>query len=239
MLGELFSVGSTLLNHALASERQDDAQSFSAQQFATRYQTTVKDMEAAGLNPALAYQQGGGSPPSSTAASASGGDVGAIHLQSKMNTAQVANIEADTENKGAQAKLIEAQAAQAWASAGQSTAFVSQINATVDKIREEIKNIPREGQRLYEAAKMLYEQSNLMAAQGKTEQFRQQVLQATAAKLHAEGLIAEADYKAIRDTGGIGRIAREVKPISDIGADWLSPSKWFTNKSSSVVHHTK
>jgi hypothetical protein len=241
MLGELFSIGSTLLNHHLASDRQDDAQSFSAQQFATRYQTTVKDMEAAGLNPALAYQQGGGSPPSSTAASASGGDVGAIHLQSKMNNAQVANVEADTENKKAQADLIAGQAAAAWATANQSGAMVNQINATVDKIREEIKNIPSEGQRIRQATQMLSQQSTLMAQQGKSEQERQGVLRATAHKLRAEGLIADADYKAIVSTGGVGRIAREVKPISDMGSDWLSPSKWWTNKSSSssTVHHTK
>lgn len=36
---------------------------WSAQQFATRYQTTVKDLQSAGLNPMLAYGQGGGSPP--------------------------------------------------------------------------------------------------------------------------------------------------------------------------------
>lgn len=36
---------------------------WSAQQFASRYQTTTKDMQAAGLNPMLAYSQGGGSPP--------------------------------------------------------------------------------------------------------------------------------------------------------------------------------
>ena len=36
--------------------------SFNAQQYATRYQTTVKDLEAAGLNPMLAYSQGAGSP---------------------------------------------------------------------------------------------------------------------------------------------------------------------------------
>ena len=38
---------------------------FAADQFASRYQTTVKDLQAAGLNPMLAYSQGGGSPPSS------------------------------------------------------------------------------------------------------------------------------------------------------------------------------
>lgn len=45
-------------------DMMNQANAFSAQQFATRYQTTVKDLEAAGLNPMLAYGQGGGSPPS-------------------------------------------------------------------------------------------------------------------------------------------------------------------------------
>lgn len=240
MLGEMLSLGGNLLNNFFAGERQEDAQQFSAQQFATRYQTTVNDMKAAGLNPMLAYGQGGGNAPTSTAASAPGGaDLGMVHLQSKMNSAQVANVEADTENKKASADLIAGQAAAAWASANQSTASVKQIDATVDKIREEIKNIPSEGQRIRQATQMLTQQSTLMAQQGATEQERQIVYRATAAKLRAEGLIAEADYQAIVKTGGIGRVAREVKPISDMGADWLSPQKWFTNKSSSTVHHTK
>lgn len=40
---------------------------FQAQQYATRYQTTTKDMMAAGLNPMLAYSQGPGSSPSGAA----------------------------------------------------------------------------------------------------------------------------------------------------------------------------
>ncbi len=39
---------------------------FSAEQFARRYQTTVADMQAAGLNPMLAYSQGGGTPPTAS-----------------------------------------------------------------------------------------------------------------------------------------------------------------------------
>jgi len=35
---------------------------FNAQQYATRYQTTVKDLMASGLNPMLAYGQGAGTP---------------------------------------------------------------------------------------------------------------------------------------------------------------------------------
>lgn len=48
-----------------AKENQAAANAFSAQQYATRYQTTVKDLQAAGLNPMLAYGQGAGSAPTS------------------------------------------------------------------------------------------------------------------------------------------------------------------------------
>lgn len=43
---------------------------FNAQQSATQYQRGVKDMEAAGLNPALAYQQGGDAAASGASATA-------------------------------------------------------------------------------------------------------------------------------------------------------------------------
>ena len=113
------SLLSGFLNNSAASDRQSNAQGFSAQQFATRYQTTTADMKAAGLNPMLAYQQGGGNAPTSSAASSSGyPDVGAAYNASKMASAQAANIEADTSNKAAQAELWRAQAGAANASAG-------------------------------------------------------------------------------------------------------------------------
>lgn len=50
---------------AAAQANQANANAFSAQQYATRYQTTVKDLQAAGLNPMLAAQTGAGSAPTS------------------------------------------------------------------------------------------------------------------------------------------------------------------------------
>jgi len=233
MIGALLSsVGGALLGHGLAKDRQADAQDFSAQQFATRYQTTVQDMKAAGLNPMLAYSQGGGSSPSSSAASAQSVDTGQAYLQSKMNTAQVANIEADTANKQAQADLIQAQIGQTTASASQSNAQVGLINANVDKVREEIKNIPTEGKRLYEAAKMLYEQANLLAAQGKSEQFRQDVLRQTASKLILETDLLKLDVKAAEQLGNIGREMGQLKPIIDI----LLQIAGLRSKTSTVIH---
>ena len=74
--GGLGDLVSGFLGAQSAQRRQEDAQEFSAQQFASRYQTTVADMKAAGLNPMLSYSQGGGTAPSGT--SASGGDFGRI-----------------------------------------------------------------------------------------------------------------------------------------------------------------
>jgi hypothetical protein len=56
-------IGGIMTNNQSAANL-NTANQFSAQQFATRYQTTVKDLEAAGLNPMLAYGATP-SPPSS------------------------------------------------------------------------------------------------------------------------------------------------------------------------------
>jgi hypothetical protein len=51
-----------------AQQNQAAANAFSAQQYATRYQTTVKDLQAAGLNPMLAATTGAGTAPTAQAA---------------------------------------------------------------------------------------------------------------------------------------------------------------------------
>lgn len=65
--GSIISGGASLLGGIMTNETNQDianaANQFSAQQYATRYQTTVKDLEAAGLNPMLAYSNGPGQAP--------------------------------------------------------------------------------------------------------------------------------------------------------------------------------
>lgn len=213
----LGTVGAGLVNNLFASNRQEDAQAFSAQQYATRYQTQVKDLQAAGLNPMLAYVQGPGSAPTSSAASSSGmGDVGQTINQTKMTSAQVANIAADTENKKAQADLIAAQAAAAWASAGQSQANVGQINASTQKIIEETKNIPIEGQRLRYAIQLLAEDAALAAQRGETQVSIRNEIAAKISKLKTETKLLNFDASAAEDLGNLGRYSKEGKVVLDV-----------------------
>ena len=68
LAGSIIGAGTSIYGQQQTNQVNQDlanqANAFSAQQYANRYQTTVKDLEAAGLNPMLAYGQGAGSPPS-------------------------------------------------------------------------------------------------------------------------------------------------------------------------------
>lgn len=92
-----------------------EANAFSAQQFATRYQTTVKDMQAAGLSPMLAYGQGGGSPPTGQQANIENPTSSAIEAYQKSRqrdliSAQIQNTNEDTAVKESQVAINKKQA---------------------------------------------------------------------------------------------------------------------------------
>lgn len=227
-----------MLNNEGASDRQDSANAFSAQQYATRYQTTVKDMEAAGLNPMLAYSGISGSPPTGAISSPGGyPDFGSVVNQAKVASAQAANIEADTENKAAQGELFRAQAAAALGSAGQANAQTDLINTTVGKTKAEIDNIQstteqvkaftdnlrtmrdnliKEGYNLTEVGNQLRMSVDKMRAE--IPVLNQDVFlkaaQEQLAKTNAQ--LGGFDVEAARNMGNLGRQAGQAKPLFDI-----------------------
>jgi len=73
--------------------------------FKHRYQDTVADQRAAGLNPALAYGQGGGNPQT-----ADFGDIGSAAAQGAQSIASARQARAQTHLTESQANLLDRQA---------------------------------------------------------------------------------------------------------------------------------
>lgn len=208
-----------LLNNSGASARQEDAQNFSAQQYASRYQTTVKDLTAAGLSPMLAYGQGPGTAPSSSAASSAGfPDLGSSMMAARMNSAQIANIAADTKNKEAQADLIEAQAMQARASAYQSNSQTEVNNMAVKEITSKLENrhYENDAERLKAIALELKSQYDLNIQRGLTEQQSRALMLMQAHKLDSETKLLNLDIDAAAKLNNLGAEGKQLRPILDI-----------------------
>lgn len=94
--------------------------------FKHRYQDTVKDMKAAGLNPALAYGQGGGNPQTSDLP-----DVGSAITRGVQTAASAKQAQQQAELTGAQANLLKAQTADLL----QQTALRTQLMSTANQTR--------------------------------------------------------------------------------------------------------
>lgn len=80
------NAASTWYTNRSAQKRQREAQDFSAQQYAKRYQTQVADMKKAGINPMLATAQSPGAAPQGTAAPVQNPEIGS-HFESGASTA--------------------------------------------------------------------------------------------------------------------------------------------------------
>lgn len=144
ILGGLSAVGSVVSNifGANSAKQQQD---FQAQEYATRYQTQMKDMQAAGLNPMLSYMQSPGSAPSGTsftpsnvgAAAAEGYATGSsAETTNALRNVQVANMQADTVLKASSSKAAMAQTEQALANAKLANANSAVTAATLPYVAE-------------------------------------------------------------------------------------------------------
>ncbi len=216
LLGYLGQEDTNAANQAAAREQMDFQERLSN----SAYQRQVKDLESAGLNPMLAYVKGGGASTPSGAmptfqnSAAAGAQAALSAAQTRLTSAQVGQTEAQTDLTRKELEVRDA--------------VIDKTRADISKIEEETKNLPEERKRLVEEQRRiraayinLGESSALMAQQGHTEVEKRKVLNATAVKLKADGLISQAEYDAMQRTNFIGVTAREVKVLSDVTSEWV------------------
>jgi len=227
MLGELLGsitsafkgMGAPLMDNLFAQSRQDDAQAFSAQQYATRYQTQTEDMKKAGINPMLSVSSGAGSQPTSSAASP-----GSNFTQAQMQNAQIDLIKAQTREMNARASAAEQFAGpqaeatynQTLAQAGLTTQQIGKAMADTNHVIAQIQNTKDENQKIREATEYLYQQAQLAKQYQLTESGKQELIKQQALEVIAKTGLANLDIDAAKALDNLGRTSQQLKPIVDM-----------------------
>jgi len=223
------SVGGGIDRNAAQADIAREANAFSANQYATRYQTQVKDLQASGLNPMLAYSQSPGSAPVGQQYQAVNPfERVATDYSSAANVQRTGEqIEANTAVQRAETWLKQAQERLANVSADQGRATIGKLESEAKKIVEEIKNVPLEGNRLIALAKSLNEASKLSVLQQGTEAVRQSQMVWLAVKTMLEGDLLALDKEAILKAENFGKEFGQYKGIIDT---ILSAARMFSRK---------
>ena len=230
-LGNFVQAGINWFGNELQNRRQADAaeqaQAFSAQQYATRYQTTVADMKAAGINPMLAYGSGPGNAPSGVQAQTTNSAQG---VNESFNQSRIAD--ATVELMQAQASAAQAEArkktAETPTSGNLGDANLALLTKQSQQVAEQIvltsrqaSNASQQGHVLTATVDQLEQSAKLMKEQGKTQREIQEQLRAIVAKVNTEVDLNKLDLDAAKFSGNFGRRSQEFRMVEEVLSDMV------------------
>jgi len=182
----------------------------------TAYQRQVKDMEAAGLNPMLAYVKGGGasSPSGSMATYQNPVSAGAQAATSAQIPSTIRNIQQQTKQTSAQTDYLTG--AQTELTNQQINNLKTDNDKSIQIIRnlkEEFQNLMKQGLNLTEVGNQLRESVSLMKAQINNFGALTSSIGFQAEINKFESQLREMDVKAGQQAGNFGREFQQYRPF--------------------------
>lgn len=205
-------IASTAWQNRVQTRAAHEQMDFQQGMFAKRYQTQVEDLRKAGLNPMLAYGQSPGTAPQGSMPSLSKPDSGRMFNESRVASAQEANIRADTNVKIENANLIKEEVELTRATAEMNKNRVIEIQNNIHVLEQKVENMRAEW--LKDTS-----DSKLKDALKSSQQWLHRLYEQEERLLMQKVAIEDPKARAAKTTGAFAahgeNISRGLQPLSD------------------------